>query len=58
MSDKHWIEHAGLKKGALHRQMGIREDKPIPVHRLKEAAKRGGKLGERARLALEMRGMH
>lgn len=46
-----------LKKGALHRALGIPEDKPIPEERLREAARSKDPLTrKRARLALTMRG--
>jgi len=31
MGAKRWIQEIGIKKGALHRQLGIPEDKKIPV---------------------------
>jgi len=34
-----WIQKAVKKKGALHRQLGIPEGKPIPVSLLKKIAK-------------------
>lgn len=50
-----WIQKIGLKKGALHRQLGIGADKKIPLGILQRAAKKAGKLGARARLALKFR---
>lgn len=55
--NKRWIQGA-LKKhrrGALHRQLGIPEGETIPLKRLESAAKRGGLVGRRARLALNLR---
>lgn len=52
---KKWIQKAIKKPGALHRQMGIPEGQTIPVSRLRSAAKKGGTLGRRARLALTLR---
>ena len=52
-----WIKKANLKKGALHRQMGIPEGTKIPWEKLVAAAKKKGKLGQRARLAMSFRGM-
>lgn len=46
-----WIAKAIKKKGALHKQMGVPEGKKIPAKKLTAAAKKGGKLGQRARLA-------
>ena len=55
--DGKWIQKAKIKKGALRSQMGIKKGKKIPLSRLKSAAKKGGKLGKRANLALTFRGM-
>jgi hypothetical protein len=46
-----WIQNAKMKKGALHKELGIAEDKKIPKKTLARAAEKGGKLGKRARLA-------
>jgi len=46
-----WIQKAIKKPGALHKQLGIKEGKKIPSKTLAKAAKKGGKLGQRARLA-------
>ena len=48
---KKWIAGAVGKPGALHKQMGVPMGKPIPMAKLDAAAKKGGKLGKRARLA-------
>lgn len=45
-----------IKPGALHRQLGIPEGESIPDSKLAEAAKAGGKLGQRARLAETLKG--
>ena len=39
-----WIQKANLKKGALHRQLGIPQDEKIPVTLLKKIKK--AKIGE------------
>ena len=44
-------EAFGKNKGALHRQLGVPEDETIPPGMLAKAAKKGGKLGARARVA-------
>ena len=44
-----------IKPGALHAQLGIPEGQKIPQATLQAAAKKGGKLGLRARLALSMK---
>jgi len=52
---KNWIAGAIKKKGALHRQLGIPQNKKIPASVLNKAAKKKGKLGLRARLAKVLR---
>lgn len=52
---KNWIAGAIKKPGALHKQLGIPEGEPIPEGKLEKAAKKGGKLGKRARLAETLR---
>lgn len=46
-----WIGSAIKHPGALHRELGVAEGKKIPKAKLVAAAKKGGKLGKRARLA-------
>lgn len=48
---KNWIADATKNKGALHRQLGVKQGQKIPASKLKAAARKGGKLGKRARLA-------
>lgn len=48
---KKWIQKAISKPGALHKQLGIPTGEKIPVGKLTAAAKKGGKMGQRARLA-------
>lgn len=55
---KNWIQGAIKKPGALHEQLGIPKDQKIPAKKLAEAAKKPGKLGQRARLAQTLRGMN
>lgn len=50
MAEK-WIQKMGMKKGALHKELGVPEGKKIPKKILEKAAKAGGKEGKRARLA-------
>ncbi len=47
-----------MKKGALRKEMGAKKGKPIPAKKLAKAAKAGGKLGRRARLAKTLKAMH
>ena len=55
MAEK-WIQKAIKKPGALHRELGVPEGKKIPAKKLAAAAKKPGKLGQRARLAKTLRG--
>lgn len=55
---KKWIQGMHLKKGALHRQLGIPEGKKIPAKTLAKAAGKGGTLGRRARVAETLKGFH
>ena len=51
-----WVSKAIRKPGALHEELGIPMGEKIPTETLDKAAKAGGKLGQRARLAKTMRG--
>ena len=55
MAEK-WIHKAIKKPGALHKQLGVPEGKTIPKKKIAAAAKQGGKLGQRARLAETLAG--
>lgn len=56
MADAHWMEKAFAKnKGALHQQLGVPQGKTIPAGKLKAAAGSKGKLGQRARAAVNAR---
>jgi len=46
-----WIQKAIKKPGALREQLGVKKGEKIPAKKLAAAAKKGGKLGQRARLA-------
>lgn len=48
---KKWMQNLDLKKGALHKELGVPADKKIPAKTLAIAATKGGILGKRARLA-------
>jgi len=50
MAEK-WIKGAIKHPGALHKQLGVAQGEKIPPGKLAKAAKAGGKLGQRARLA-------
>ena len=53
MAEK-WIQKAHIKKGALHEELHVPEGKKIPKAKLKKAAKKGGKEGKRAKLAITL----
>jgi hypothetical protein len=53
-----WIAGATKNKGGLHRSLGVAEGKKIPIERIRAAAKRKGKVGKQARLALTLKKMH
>jgi hypothetical protein len=55
---KNWIAGAIKHKGALHKELGVPKGKKIPAGKLAKAAKAGGKLGKRARLAETLEGFH
>lgn len=50
---KKWIQKAIKKPGALREQLGAKDN--IPSGKLRKAAKKGGKLGRRARLAMTLK---
>jgi len=52
---KKWIAGAIKKPGALRKALGVKKGKKIPAKKLAAAAKKGGKLGRRARLAQTLR---
>jgi len=54
----HWIQKAIKHAGALHAELGVPEGKKIPAKTLAKAAKAGGKLGQRARLAETLKKLH
>ena len=58
MAKKNWIAGAIKKPGALHKQLGVPQGKKIPAGKLAKAAKAGGKLGQRARLAKTLARLH
>lgn len=58
MAAKKWIQGAVKKPGQLHRDLGVPQGKKIPAGKLKAAAAKGGKVGQRARLAETLKGMH
>lgn len=55
---KYWIQKAIKKPGALRAELGVKKGKKIPAKKLQTAAKKGGKIGKRARLAETLKGFH
>lgn len=55
---KHWIQAMHMKKGALHKELGVKAGKKISAKKLNAAAKKGGKEGRRARLAKTLEKLH
>lgn len=51
-----WIKDAinPANKGKLHRALGVKPGQPIPKSKLAAAAKKGGAVGARARLAMTL----
>jgi len=56
MSEK-FIQKAIKKPGALRAALGVKPGKLIPAKKLAAAAKKPGKMGQRARLAQTLKGM-
>ena len=54
MSDKKFIQKAIKKPGALRKSLGVKKGEKIPTSKLKSAAKKKGKMGQRARLAITL----
>ena len=50
-STSKWIQSAIKKPGALRKAMGVKAGEKIPAKKLAAAAKKPGKMGQRARLA-------
>jgi hypothetical protein len=50
MAEK-WIQSAIKKPGALRESLGVKKGQTIPAKKLAAAAKKSGKLGQRARFA-------
>ena len=54
---KNWIAEAVKKPGTLRSALGAKPGKPIPAGKLEAATKKPGKLGQRARFAMTLKGM-
>ena len=57
MATKNWIAGAIKKPGALRKELGVKSGEKIPTKKLAAAAKKPGKLGQRARLAKTLKKM-
>lgn len=54
---KNWIKGAVKKPGQLHKDLGVPQGKKIPAAKINAAAKKPGKVGQRARSAKTMKGL-
>lgn len=52
-----WIQKAIKKPGALRAAMGVKKGETISAKALAAAAKKPGKMGQRARLAQTLKGL-
>ena len=52
-----FIQKAIKKPGALRKELGVKEGQTIPAKKLAAAAKKPGKIGQRARFAEVLKGM-
>ena len=53
-----FIQSAIKKPGQLHRDLGVPQGQTIPKAKIRAAAKRKGKVGQRARFAQTLEGMN
>jgi hypothetical protein len=53
---KNWIANAIKKPGSLKKSLGVKKGEKIPASKLASAAKKPGKMGQRARLAQTLKG--
>lgn len=56
-SKKNWIQNAIKKPGQLHKDLGVPQGQKIPAGKLAAAAKKPGKVGQRARFAETLKKM-
>ena len=54
MTKKNWIQKAIKKPGSLRKSLKVKKGNKIPASKLRAAAKKPGKLGQRARLAMTL----
>jgi hypothetical protein len=53
---KNFIQKAIKKPGQLHKDLGVPQGQKIPAGKLAAAAKKPGKVGQRARFAQTLKG--
>jgi hypothetical protein len=59
MAKEKWIQKAHIKKGALHKSLGVPEGEKIPTAKLKKAEhSKDPKTKKRAQLAETLKKMH
>ena len=54
MTKKNWIQKAIKKPESLRKSLKVKKGDKIPASKLRAAAKKPGKLGQRARLAMTL----
>jgi hypothetical protein len=54
---KNWIAGAIKNPGALRESLGVKKGETIPAAKLEAAAKKPGKMGQRARMAQTLKKM-
>lgn len=52
-----WIQDAIKKPGSLRKALGVKKGQKIPAAKLNTAAKKKGKIGQKARLAKTLKKM-
>jgi hypothetical protein len=57
MAEK-FIQKAIKHPGALHKELHVKQGEKIPAKKLHAAAKKGGKIGQRARFAETLKKLH
>ena len=55
MATKNWIQDAIKKPGSLRKALKVKSGEKIPASKLSSAAKKSGKIGQKARLAKTLR---
>src|SRR5262245_22827912 len=59
VDEKFWIKQAIKKPGALRKSLGVsKKTGKIPTAKLRAAAKKGGKTGQRSRVAQTLKSFH